>query len=65
MSCLGIVFDIQGYIFKPFYLLLGVLYFILLLALLGALYIVLYLRDTLGNILNTIEKNIIKYNILK
>ena len=58
MSLLGIHFDIQGYIFKPFYLLLGVLYFILLLALLGTLYIVLYIRDTLEITLNNIEKSI-------
>jgi len=62
MSLLGIHFDIQGYIFKPFYLLLGVLYFILLLALLGTLYIVLYIRDTLEITLNNIEKNRKKYN---
>jgi hypothetical protein len=65
MSLLGIHFDIQGYIFKPFYLLLGVLYFILLLSLLGTLYVVLYLRNTLEILLNNIEKNIIKYSRLK
>jgi hypothetical protein len=62
MSLLGIHFDIQGYIFKPFYLCLGVLYFITLLSLLGTLYVVLYLRHTLENLLNTIENNIKKYN---
>jgi len=65
MSLLGIDFDIRGYIFKPFYLLLGVLYFILLLSLLGTLYIVLYLRNTLEITLNNIEKNRKKYNKLK
>jgi hypothetical protein len=65
MSLLGIDFDIQGYIFKPFYLLLGVLYFIILLSLLGTLYIVLYLRNTLEITLNNIEKNRKKYNKLK
>ena len=65
MSLLGIHFDIQGYIFKPFYLLLGVLYFILLLALLGTLYIVLYIRNTLEITLNNIEKNRKKYYKLK
>ena len=64
MSLLGIHFDIQGYIFKPFYLLLGVLYFILLLALLGTLYIVLYIRDTLEIVLKDIEKNRKKYKRL-
>ena len=62
MSLLGIHFDIQGYIFKPFYLLLGVLYFVVLLALLGTLYVVLYIRDTLEITLNNIEKNRKKYN---
>jgi hypothetical protein len=62
MSLLGIHFDIQGYIFKPFYLLLGALYFVILLALLGTLYIVLYIRNTLEITLNNIEKNRKKYN---
>jgi hypothetical protein len=64
MSLLGVHFDIQGYIFKPFYLVLGVLYFILLLSLLGTLYIVLFLRNTLENTLNNIDKNRKKYNRL-
>jgi hypothetical protein len=65
MSLLGIEFDVKGHIFKPFYLLLGVLYFIVLLSLLGTLYVVLYLRNTLEIVLNTIEKNIIKYSRMK
>ena len=65
MSLLGIHFDIEGYIFKPFYLLLGALYFILLLALLGILYIVLYIRNTLEITINNIEKNRKKYYSLK
>jgi len=65
MSLLGIHFDIQGYIFKPFYLLLGALYFIVLLSLLGALYVMLYLRNTLEIVLNNIDKNRKKYNRLK
>jgi hypothetical protein len=65
MSLLGIHFDIQGYIFKPFYLLLGALYFIVLLSLLGTLYVVLYLRNTLEILLNNIEKHIIKYSRMK
>jgi hypothetical protein len=65
MSLLGIYFDIEGYIFKPFYLLLGVLYFIVLLSLLGALYIMLYIRNTLEITLNNIDKNRKKYNRLK
>jgi hypothetical protein len=62
LSLLGSHIDYKGYIFKPFYLLLGVLYFVLLLALLGTLYIVLYLRNTLEITLNNIEKNRKKYN---
>ena len=65
MSLLGIHFDTQGYIFKPFYLLLGVLYFIVLLSLLGCLYIVLYIRNTLEIILKDIEKNRKKYKRIK
>jgi hypothetical protein len=65
MSLLGIYFDIQGYVFKPFYLLLGVLYFIVLLALLGTLYTILFIRNTLEDVLNSIEKNRKKYNRLK
>jgi len=64
MSLLGIHFDIQGYIFKPFYLLLGALYFIVLLSLLGALYVMLYIRNTLEIILKDIEKNRKKYKRL-
>ena len=65
MSLLGMYFDIEGYIFKPFYLLLGVLYFIVLLSLLGALFIMLYIRNTLEKILKDIEKNRIKYSRMK
>ena len=65
MSLLGIEFDIKGYIFKPFYLLLGALYFILLLALLGTLYIALYLRNTLEITLKDIEKERNKYKRIR
>jgi hypothetical protein len=65
MSLLGIHFDIQGYIFKPFYLLLGVLYFITLLALLGSLYVILYIRNTLEITLKQLEKNRKKYYRLR
>ena len=61
MSCLGIAFDVKGYIFKPFYLLLGLLYFIALLSLLGALYILLFIKNTLEKILKDIEKERNKY----
>ena len=65
LSLLGSHIDYKGYIFKPFYLLLGVLYFILLLSLLGTLYVVLYLRNTLEILLNNIDKNRKKYYSLK
>jgi len=65
MSLLGIDFDIQGYIFKPFYLLLGALYFIVLLSLLATLYIFLFIRNTLEITLNNIEKNRNKYKRMK
>lgn len=65
LSLLGSHIDYKGYIFKPFYLLLGVLYFVVLLSLLGTLYIVLYIRNTLEITLNSIDKNRKKYNRLK
>ena len=61
MSCLGIVFDVKGYIFKPFYLLLGILYFLTLLSLLGALYVLLFIKNTLEKVLKDIEKERKKY----
>ena len=65
LSLLGSHIDYKGYIFKPFYLLLGVLYFIVLLSLLGILYMVLFLRNTLEITLNNIEKNRKKYYRLR
>ncbi len=61
MSLLGIAFDIKGWIFRPFYLLLGMLYFITLLSLLGTLYIILFLRNTLEKVLKDIENERNKY----
>ena len=61
MSCLGIEFDIRGYIFKPFYLLLGILYFIALVSLLGALYLVLLSKSTLEKVVKDIENERNKY----
>jgi hypothetical protein len=65
LSLLGSEMNLKGYIFKPFYLILGVLYFIVLLALLGCLYVVLYIRNTLEIILKDIEKNRNKYKRMK
>ncbi len=61
MSLLGIAFDVKGYIFKPFYLILGVLYFILLMSLLGALYLVLLSKSTLEKVVKDIENERKKY----
>jgi hypothetical protein len=62
LSLLGSHIHYKGYIFKPFYLVLGVLYFTILLAVLGTLYIVLFLKDTLEIILKDIEKSRKKYS---
>jgi hypothetical protein len=61
LSLLGSQMNLKGYIFKPFYLILGVLCFTILLALLGCLYIVLFLRNTLEIALKDIDKNRKKY----
>jgi hypothetical protein len=65
MSLLGSEMNFKGYIFKPFYLILGVLYFTILLLCLGCLYIVLFLRNTLEITLKQIEKNRNKYKNIK
>jgi hypothetical protein len=57
LSLLGSQMNFKGHIFKPFYLILGVLYFVTLLLLLGSLYILLYLRNTLEITLKQIDKN--------
>jgi hypothetical protein len=61
MSLLGSEMNFKGYIFKPFYLILGVLYFVTLLMLLGSLYVILYIRNTLEIVLKDLEKNRKKY----
>ena len=65
MSLLGSEMNFKGYIFKPFYLILGVLYFVILLMLLGSLYIILYIRNTLEIILKQIDNNRKKIRKLK
>ena len=65
MSLLGSQMNFKGYIFKPFYLILGVLYFIILLLLLGSLYTILYIRNTLEITLKQIDKNRNKYKNIK
>jgi len=65
LSLLGSQMNLKGYIFKPFYLILGVLYFIILLLLLGSLYTLLYIRNTLEITLKQIDKNRNKYKNIK
>jgi len=65
LSLLGSQMNFKGYIFKPFYLILGVLYFMVLLSLLATLYIILYIRNTLEITLKQIEKNRNKYKRMK
>lgn len=65
MSLLGSEMNFKGYIFKPFYLILGVLYFVSLVMLLGFCCIILYLRNTLEIILKHIDNNRKKIRKLK
>ena len=65
LSLLGKEMNLKGHIFKPFYLLLGVLYFIVLSSLLGTLYIVLLLRTTLESVIKDIQKERNKYKRVK
>jgi hypothetical protein len=65
LSLLGSHIHYKGYIFKPFYLILGVLYFFALLSLLGTLYMLLYTRNTLEIVVKNIEKNRNKYKRMK
>jgi len=65
MSLLGIAFDVKGYVFRPFYLVLGVLYFFTLLSLLGTLYLTLFIKNTLENVLKDIDKERKRYKRVK
>ena len=65
MSLLGIAFDVKGYVFRPFYLVLGVLYFFTLLSLLGTLYLTLFIKNTLEIVVKDIEKERNKYKRVK
>jgi hypothetical protein len=47
MSLLGMEFDIKGHIYKPFYIILGVLFFLGLLAFLSVIYSYYYIKYTL------------------
>ena len=63
-SLLGIEMSLNGYEFKPFILLLGILMFIGLSIPLLFVYGYLYMKDTLLNRWNEIKKNN-KYNVYK
>jgi hypothetical protein len=56
MSCLGMEFDIKGHYIKPFYILLGVLFFLGLLAFLSVVYSYYYIKYTLVEYINNIKK---------
>jgi hypothetical protein len=57
MSCLGMEFDIKGYCVKPFYILLGVLFFFGLLIFLGIVYSYYYIKYTLVEYINEVKKD--------
>jgi len=56
MSLLGIEFDIKGHIYKPFYIILGVLFFLGLLAFLGIVYSYYYIKYTLVDYIKEVKK---------
>ena len=61
MSLLGMEFDIKGYIYKPFYIILGVLFFLGLLAFLGIVYSYYYIKYTLIEYINEAKKDRLRY----
>jgi len=61
MSLLGIEFDIKGHYFKPFYLVLGVLFFLGLLAFLGIVYSYYYIKYTLVDYIKEVKKDRKRY----
>jgi len=56
MSLLGSEFDIKGYSIKPFYLILGLLSLSALLVCLGIVYSYYYIKYTLVEYINNINK---------
>jgi|688.fasta_scaffold06962_27 hypothetical protein len=56
MSLLGMEFDIKGHYFKPFYLILGVLFFLGLLIFLGIVYSYYYIKYTLVDYIDNIKR---------
>ena len=56
-SLLGIEMSLKGWEFKPFILLLGILFFITLCVPLLLVYVCLYVKFTLINYINNIKKD--------
>jgi len=61
MSLLGIEFDIKGHYIKPFYILLGVLFFLGLLAFLSVVYGYYYIKYTLVEYINEVKRDRKRY----
>lgn len=57
MSLLGSEINLKGYVFRPFYLIFGLLSLSTLLIFLGLVYVILYVKNTLVNTLNNIKKD--------
>jgi hypothetical protein len=56
MSLLGMEFDIKGHIYKPFYIILGVLFFLGLLVFLGIVYSYIYIKYTLVDYIKELKE---------
>jgi len=61
MSLLGMEFDIKGHICKPFYIILGVLFFLGLLTFLGIVYSYYYIKYTLVDYIKEVKKDRNRY----
>jgi hypothetical protein len=57
MSLLGSEFDIKGHYFKPFYIILGVFFFLGLLTFLGIVYSYYYIKYTLVEYINEVKRD--------
>jgi hypothetical protein len=61
MSLLGMEFDIKGHIYKPFYIILGVLFFLGLLSILSVIYSYYYIKYTLADYINEVKRDRKRY----
>jgi hypothetical protein len=61
MSLLGMEFDIKGHIYKPFYIILGVLFFLGLLTILSVIYSYYYIKYTLVDYINEVKRDRKRY----